>query len=508
MTSTSSGSRAGLRSGGVLALAAIAALSLWLNLWNQGFPLGYHRDEPKKVRFILDGTQDFHHPLFMLQIVRAANAVDDLEDPQAVVELGRTIIGVVGTLSVLLVFALARGWVRPPYDHAAALAAAVSPILVAHDHYLKEDALLVLFSLLTLYLLFRTLERPTGVRFALLGLSLGLAGASHYKAVLLVPVILAALLLEPRVGFRRSAAGLAIAGAAAAAVFAAVNYPALLHPRGSGFLSGVFHDLDKVREGNKVRVPALSQAFTFHFRRSLLPGMTPAAALPAVAAAGWALARWTRIDLRERVLLFAAGLFYATVEASPSKPFPDFMRYAAPIVPLLLLVLFRETDRLTGRAPFRVVLPVRLGLAVAVVAIPLAVSFRIDRELTRDTRARTQAWAAGPGVRAWFGNYADLDSRAEITDADPDSLRRAGTTHMVVSSFDYDRYVLAGRLGGQSPEVMRRVHAYRALFRRPYREIAPAYRSFGFGSPTLRVFDLESESRPGLTKDNDRRRDG
>ncbi len=300
---------------------------------------------------------------------------------------------------------------------------------------------------------------------------------------------------------------MAISGAVAAAVFAAVNYPALLHPRSSGFLSGVFHDLDKVREGNKVRVPALSQAFTFHLRRSLIPGMTPAAAAAAVAAAAWALVRWPRLDTRERVLLFASGLFYATIEASPSKPFPDFMRYAAPIVPLLLLVLFREADRLTFRAPSRARLLVRGWLAVAVVVVPLVVSLRLDRQLTRDTRARAEAWAARPGVRAWFGNYADLDSRAEITDADPDSLRRAGVTHLVVSSFDYDRYLLAGRLGGQSPEVMRRVHAYRALFRRPYREIAPAYRSFGFSNPTLRIFDLDPKNPLRSTRDGDRRGD-
>jgi hypothetical protein len=485
---------AGARPRGIWVLAAIAMLSLGLDLWHLGFPLGYHRDEPKKVRFILEGTQDFHHPLLMLQAVRGANRVAGLEDPQRVVELGRAVTGVAGTLAVLLVFALARGWVRPPYDYGAALAAAASPILVIHAHYLKEDVYLVLFALLTLWALFRALERPGAGRFALLGVALGLAGASHYKAALLVPVVLAAPFLGPGVDRRRALRGFVLAGGVAAAVFAVVNLPAFLHPRSSGIVSGMLHDLDKVREGNKVRVPALSQAFTFHLRRSLVPGMTAWAAVPALAAAAWALVRWPRLDLRERVLLLASVLFYAVIEASPSKPFPDFMRYAAPIVPFLLLVLAREADRLARRVPGRAGLLLPIALAVVGVALPLGVSLRLDRELTRDTRARVEAWAAGPGVRAWFGNYADLDSRAEITDADPDSLRRAGMTHMVVSSFDYDRYLLAGRLGGQHPEVMRRFRAYRALFRRPCREVAPGYRSFAFSNPTIRVVDLRKQA--------------
>jgi len=172
------------------------------------------------------------------------------------------------------------------------------------------------------------------------------------------------------------------------------------------------------------------------------------------------------------------------------------MRYVAPIVPLLLLILAREADRGIRSAPR----PARLGLqgvlAVLVVAIPLAVSVRLDRELTRDTRARVEAWTARTGARVWFGNYADLDSRAEITEADPDSLLRAGVTHLAVSSFDYDRYLLAGRLGGQHPEVMERYRAYRALFRRPYRDFAPGYRSFAFSNPTIRVIDLRPVPAP------------
>jgi len=78
-----------------LALAGLLFLSAGLNLYNNTFPLGYHYDEPKKVRFVKSGDQDFHHPLLMLQIVRIANRVLGYRDDHKIVVLGRSTMALV-----------------------------------------------------------------------------------------------------------------------------------------------------------------------------------------------------------------------------------------------------------------------------------------------------------------------------------------------------------------------------------------------------------------------------
>src|SRR5262245_31740072 len=84
-----------------LLLIAIVASSLALNLTNIGFPLGYHYDEPKKVGFVQTSTQDFQHPILMLQIVRALNSRLRLTEAQAVGELGRIASAFEGACAVI-----------------------------------------------------------------------------------------------------------------------------------------------------------------------------------------------------------------------------------------------------------------------------------------------------------------------------------------------------------------------------------------------------------------------
>ena len=51
-------------------LPAVAALTLGFSVFNNDMPLGVHPDEPKKVDFVLRGSQDFKHPVLMLQVNR------------------------------------------------------------------------------------------------------------------------------------------------------------------------------------------------------------------------------------------------------------------------------------------------------------------------------------------------------------------------------------------------------------------------------------------------------
>jgi hypothetical protein len=108
---------------GTIAIAlaiAIAALFVSVLLNTITFPLGTHPDETAKVSLILSGHNSFAHPILMLELARAANALAGLTHPQSIVELGRACAVLAGGLAVFASFLLAREvlpasrrWPRP-----------------------------------------------------------------------------------------------------------------------------------------------------------------------------------------------------------------------------------------------------------------------------------------------------------------------------------------------------------------------------------------------------------
>ena len=160
-----------------LPLAGILALSLVLNLSNAAFPLRFHADEPTKVEFIKAGTSDFHHPLLMLQLVQAARWPLQPASDQALVEVGRALMGLAGVASVLLMFVLARQRLSRAWALGVALAVAVSPTLVVHAHYLDERTLLTTCLLAATVAFFRFVDRPAPAATLWLGVAMGLAWA-------------------------------------------------------------------------------------------------------------------------------------------------------------------------------------------------------------------------------------------------------------------------------------------------------------------------------------------
>ena len=96
------------------------AFSACLYLWNNNFPIGYHGDEGKKIHFALTNTQDFQHPLLLLQAIRAVNVFLNL-DPPGVALLGRTLRAIYAVLLVACFYLVVRELLPFPYDLLAAL---------------------------------------------------------------------------------------------------------------------------------------------------------------------------------------------------------------------------------------------------------------------------------------------------------------------------------------------------------------------------------------------------
>jgi hypothetical protein len=75
---------------------------------------------------------------------------------------------------------------------------------------------------------------------------------------------------------------------------------------------------------------------------------------------------------------------------------------------------------------------------------------------------------------------------------DPAEWRAKGVDYLVASSFMYDRYTTGAKLRNRRPEIYRTHERYTELFTLPYVEFAPAYRTFAFSNPVIRIIDLRA----------------
>jgi hypothetical protein len=490
----------------------LAVLAAALNLWNNDFPLGYHLDEGRKVDDILGAGYNFYHPLLMIRLGQAANALADFSDRQLVAVLGRSVTALAGALSVPLMYLIAGRTLTPLGASIVALGAAVSPILAVHAHYLKEDTLLTTGFLASLLSLLRMISRPTIGSTVLLGASLGIAFSSHYKSILLVPLCLAAPLFlgrrsgagsrdmtptPPREGPAACYLRFFWAGIIATALFVVVNWP-LVHDF-QGFLSGVRFEATHALEGHDVRVGWRDYWMAFHLLQSLAPGVGWWVLAPGLAGLALTIARWRTADVQDRVLAAYAVLLYVVPELSPLKPYPDFGRYMMPVAPVLIYFAWRfleQAGRLLpqpwpGRSRLRTLLAAA-GIA-GLVLLPLVKTWELVSEMGRDTRVRAADWLAEHRGRAVYEFYTrghetpDVWSVASIRE---EEAHARGIRYLVASSFVYGRYELGQGLAGQSTGVYATSRRYARLFQHPYVEFRSPAGSYAFSNPVIRIVDI------------------
>jgi 4-amino-4-deoxy-L-arabinose transferase-like glycosyltransferase len=146
-----------------VALGIILIGSFLMNCWGNDFPLWLHPDEIKKVIYISgDKTTDFYHPELILQFGRLFADISSASSQQDVVQAGRTSTAFLGSLAVLFTFYLARQFLSAPASLLAAGLTAVSPGIVIHSHYLKEDIALTCFATASLLLAIVSAKESVG----------------------------------------------------------------------------------------------------------------------------------------------------------------------------------------------------------------------------------------------------------------------------------------------------------------------------------------------------------
>lgn len=455
----------------------LLVVSLLLNLYNIQWGVGYHPDELKKAVFVEKGIQDFKHPILMLQLSRLTrpfheNHFDGQHRDQLVLT-GRIINAILAAMIVLLVYLIARLVMPFSWSFLAAASTAVSPILVIHAHYFKEDILFTAAALLVVYLFLRWPK--------FLGLGLGLAFSSHYKSALLAPLFAVFSFFRKQTRLVIFSLGLATA------IFLAINYP--LFSQWQVFTEGLEHEATHAQAGHDVKHTVSETFFVWHLAKSLLPGMTSLALLLSLVAVAYLSVNWRKLELVDRVMLVFVLVYYFVHEISPLKPAPDFARYVVPIVPALLYLavrtffLFHERELLRAKTIWFGAL---LG---GLIVWPLSDSVRYVAAMGHDTREMAQEWLLERNIGQSEVDYeAYASPRLDEVEYwslymaahNVDEFQAKGIKYLVVSSFQYERY----------PVGSEQWQGYQDLFEFPYTEIKPAFRSIGFSNPTLRIVDI------------------
>jgi hypothetical protein len=348
---------------------------------------GYYQNPATFTYLVYGLLRVMYGPLGFLFHLPYGNVTQQFDkDPTEIWIAARTLAALLGMAGVAATYVAARRlWgVREGLVAAAVLAFAFLP--VAYSRVAVTDVgSLVGISLAVLFAV-RAHEGDRLRDWALAGASAGLAISFKYTAGLAaLPVVIAAV---ARPSLRR-AGGLALAGAAAAVVFAVLN----------PYVFGSFHAWWRdLREQADVAAndpkPGQQSGGVSYYLDSLTWGLGWVGIAAALAGAVLVLRR----DLVRGLMLVSLPLVLFVYLATQSRYFGRWLLPAYPALAMLAAVAVSEAAALLRRRP-RLVPVAAAALTAAVIAQPLAADIRTAQVLGRDdtlTQARSYLEARYP----------------------------------------------------------------------------------------------------------------
>lgn len=493
-----------------------------LRAWNAGFDPYMHRipitddAEPKlrqALKMAINGEwapHRFHQPYFLIYTARVAIDLINKDESSSLPLLWKlapfyTILFSMGTVLLLHRVAL-RLFNSRTTALLAAFIFSIVPISVIGSRYFKEDIPLMFFCLLALFLMMRLLQ--TGSRRYLLaaGFATGVAMAVKYMAAMLLPFLVAVYILDILAESREDRLRRALSYHLPAAIFLAIlgflafnPYVVWDWPR---FMHDMVKQADYARSGHHtgVSIHPGEWWWTFYLQKAILPGISILVTVAAAAGMGLAC---RRKHLPAILLVAWILVYYISVEASPSKPFPFVARYLHPIYPLLCLFSAAAICRLHAwsRPGTKTRIAVLLVIVITL-AIPTAKSVLITASLKNDTRFTAAAWMneqLEPGSRIVVGNIRfsprpsgerfEVGHRWRIYATSLTRLRRDATDYLAVNSFKYDQF----RMGRNNSPRAGRAHAYYEKLKTHcelVKEFRPrfAFQTIAYHNPTILLY--------------------
>jgi hypothetical protein len=478
-----------LKSWGATLFVFVCALGLFC--FHNGFRLGLHPDEVSKIVAILQDRSYYMHPLFMTEAARFAIWSLGVSDPQIAVQVGRTLSALMGAIAVAALFLLLLRRAGLFAALVVSFAALTSPLLAVHAHYLKEDVWLLPFCVFSAITFGRLAEQPRLALVILLGIWVGLAVASKAVGVFLIPVLFVAAFLQAATIRGRLLKSVLQATAVAVVVVLLANLRMLLdYDRAPTELIG------EIRHSATGHWDSVAFPLGYHLTHSLWMGLGPVLLILGLIGFVLTFCRWPSSGPVDRLMAVYALVYYAAIEASPLKPWPDAVRYALPlIVPLAYFAgcAIEAGGRWFVRLSYPRLATAAAGVAIAIALLPTAVAgVRLVRELEADTRLVAEKILTGKAsqlVTESYGTFIGFHVRS-LGMLTPQMIG-SDIQYLVASSFLYDRFAIGASAGGPQNAIAAGIWAeYQAIFKLPHCEIRPRVMSYGFSNPTIQIIDL------------------
>jgi len=479
------------RVGQALAAWAIIlfAVTLMLHGRHNDFPYFYHPDEAEKVHQVMTGEWNFHHPMLLLTVSKAAvETLGIAKGEQSVVEAGRW-VSAAFTAAAVVAFALLgylwRGWPASLVSGAALL---LHHQLFELAHYMKEDSALLMGMALTFLTAFAFYRKPNAGRAALLGVAVALAISGKYIGVAALGVAVPVLWRAQMENRGRKWAWFI---AAFVVAFAVVNLPLLLDP--GGFRQSFGRELGFVVRGQGGATRSVPHAQYWNIFRD---NSTPVIWMLLLV---FLVARWREraaLEIHEWLVIVFPFAYAVSLSFSPKSHDRYFLPAAAAFTFLAALGAVDAGRMLAKWIPARWALAGCSAVLILSqwISAPAPADWRAFRDyfaaFQRDDNAELIAWIKSelppdaviakdsriklpdPKAENDAGRYSPMPQKilAKKYAADIGTiaeLRALGITHVAVSKSDYGKFFLPG-LRPQSSEAddfARRKAFYKELLR-------------------------------------------
>ncbi|MBW1819726.1 MAG: hypothetical protein JRJ60_21510, partial [Deltaproteobacteria bacterium] len=277
-------------------------------------------------------------------------------------------------------------------------------------------------------------------------------------------------------------------------VFLIVNYPIFIEP--ANFFEGLTLQARHAVEGHVLHIDPLTHLFSYHLINSIAPGISWPLTLLALAGFLWMAFRWRKLTSLDRIFFLYFIFFYMAHEMSPLKAYPDYARYMIPTIPALFYFVAFLLRELMAIGPRSIALSISFATALIFISFALVDSFKLAHYLNKDTREEAAAIVQASGKKAFSERYGIIKTHIPIlADIDLSKARESGIQVLVASSLTYGRFFLEDEKDRRRASYPVRKARYKELFSFPFTEIRPAYRTYAFSNPVIRIIDISSDAR-------------
>ncbi len=428
---------------------------------------------------------------------------------------GRAVSGLMGVLTIPVLFALGRRLYGDKAGLISALIYAVLPLAVLNAHFYTVDVGATLFVALALLWSARLLEKQSWKEYALAGVWTGLAAATKYSTVLVIVAPAAAhYIVTKRSAQNRppiARLGVLLASVAVAFLIACpgplLNWTAFWEGLPSWPGSGVRYELfEHPRLGHGLLFVNTGPGWWYHLVISLRYGI----GLPMLALVLVGLVTAIRAKTeQDRLLLCFVLIYYGVTGLSGVR----FARYMIPLYPALCVLAARvilefrprSLQLYVGMGALAVVILVTTGYTASLVH---AMAVKDPRDAAADYLEAHAApgatvafaktpWYFSPPLSAWFGEMSALN-RVKCTEStrfrfllphDPSEfdtgVLAAGPDYLVLSNIETINEI---RLGQPAPKKF-------------LASIPGSYKQVAFGPPD--IFNMAfASTNTGLVPDD------